>query len=144
MAGPFALYGAVRGQVAFDNLDSSEKMGLGGAYGVRAYPEGEAFGDIGYVATAEARLGLSQWTGALPGTLEMIGFVDTGEVQFAEERWFPGSNRATRSGYGAGLGWYGPDGIILRGTYARKLGTGPATSAPDRDGRFWVQAVKLF
>ena len=31
-------------------------MELGGAYGVRAYPEGEAFGDTGYIATTEARL----------------------------------------------------------------------------------------
>jgi hemolysin activation/secretion protein len=37
----------LRGQVAFDNLDTSEKIGLGGAYGVRAYPEGEAYGDQG-------------------------------------------------------------------------------------------------
>ncbi len=144
IAGPFALYGLVRGQVAFDNLDSSEKMELGGAYGVRAYPEGESFGDTGYVATAEARLRLSQWTGNLPGTLELIGFVDTGEVRYAHNPWFAGSNHAVRSGFGGGLGWYGPEGVILRGSYARKLGTGPATSAPDRDGRFWFQVVKLF
>ena len=57
----------MRGQLAFDNLDSSEKMELGGAYGVRAYPEGEAFGDEGYIATAEARLMLDSLTGSLPG-----------------------------------------------------------------------------
>lgn len=144
IAGPFSLYGAVRGQIAFDNLDSSEKMELGGAYGVRAYPEGESFGDIGYLATVEARLRLGQWTGKLPGEFELIGFVDTGQVRYAQDPWFAGSNHASRSGYGAGLNWYGPEGIILRGSYARKLGTGPATSAPDRDGRFWFQIVKLF
>ena len=56
LSGPLSLYAAVRGQLAFDNLDSSEKMELGGAYGVRAYPEGESYGDQGYIATAEARL----------------------------------------------------------------------------------------
>jgi hemolysin activation/secretion protein len=55
VAGPLSLYGRVRGQLASQNLDSSEKMGLGGAYGVRAYPEGEAYGDQGYIATLEAR-----------------------------------------------------------------------------------------
>jgi hemolysin activation/secretion protein len=144
IAGPFSLYGAVRGQIAFDNLDSSEKMELGGAYGVRAYPEGEAFGDTGYVATVEARLRLGQWTGKLPGELELIGFVDTGEVRYAQDPWFFGPNHARRTGYGAGVNWYGPEGFILRGSYARKWGTGPATSAPDRDGRFWFQIVKLF
>lgn len=144
IAGPFSLYGAVRGQIAFDNLDSSEKMELGGAYGVRAYPEGEAFGDIGYLATIEARLRLGQWTGKLPGQFELIGFIDTGEVRFAKDPWFAGSNHTRRTGYGAGLNWFGPEGFILRGSYARKWGTGPATSAPDRDGRFWFQIVKLF
>ncbi len=111
---------------------------------MRAYPEGEAFGDTAYIATAEARLGLSQWTGTFPGALELIGFVDTGEARYAQDPWFVGSNHAVRSGYGGGINWYGPEGIILRGGYARKLGTGPATSAPDRDGRFWLQIVKLF
>ncbi|MFC3557386.1 ShlB/FhaC/HecB family hemolysin secretion/activation protein [Sphingomonas qilianensis] len=142
IAGPLSLYGAVRGQRAFNNLDSSEKIQLGGAYGVRAYPEGEAFGDSGYIATAEARVRLNE--PGLLGQFELIGFIETGEVRFAQDPWFTGSNHAVRSGYGAGLNWYGPYGLIVRGSYARKLGTGPATSAPDRDGRFWVQIVKLF
>jgi hemolysin activation/secretion protein len=143
VAGPLALYGLVRGQVAFDNLDSSEKMQLGGAYGVRAYPEGEAFGDTGYIATAEARVRLNEGAGAI-GQFELIGFVETGEVRYAQDPWFAGSNHAVRSGYGGGVNWYGPEGFILRGNYARKLGTGPATSAPDRDGRIWVQLAKIF
>lgn len=143
IAGPLSLYGAVRGQRAFDNLDSSEKMELGGAYGVRAYPEGEAFGDSGYIATAETRLRLNQ-PGERVGQFELIGFVETGEVRFAQDPWFTGSNHAVRSGYGAGLNWYGPAGFIVKGSYARKLGTRPATSAPDRDGRVWVQLAKLF
>ncbi|WP_233503431.1 hypothetical protein [Sphingomonas psychrotolerans] len=65
-------------------------------------------------------------------------------MRYAQDPWFTGSNHARRSGYGAGLNWYGPEGFILRGSYARKLGTGPATSAPDRDGRFWFQIVKMF
>lgn len=144
IAGPFSLYGAVRGQYAFNNLDSSEKMQLGGAYGVRAYPEGEAFGDSGYVATAEARLALGRNRGKLPGQFELSAFVDTGKVRYAKDPWFIGPNSLSRSGYGAGVSWAGPHGLTLKGSYARKLGTGPALSAPDRDGRFWVQIVKTF
>ena len=144
IAGPFSLYGAVRGQYALDNLDSSEKMQLGGAYGVRAYPEGEAFGDSGYVATAEARLNLGGQRDKLPGNFELSAFVDTGKVRYAKDPWFIGPNSAARSGYGAGISWTGPHGLMLKGSYARKLGTGPAISAPDRDGRFWVQIVKTF
>jgi hemolysin activation/secretion protein len=143
IARPLSLYGAVRGQYAFDNLDSSEKMELGGAYGVRAYPEGEAFGDSGYIATAEARFRLNRASDKI-GQFELTGFVETGKVRFAHDPWFTGSNHAVRSGYGAGLNWSGPAGFVVKGSYARKLGTGPATSAPDRGGRFWIQIAKLF
>ena len=47
LPGPFSLYASIRGQVASKNLDISEKMELGGAYAVRAYPEGEAYADQG-------------------------------------------------------------------------------------------------
>jgi hemolysin activation/secretion protein len=144
LSGPLSLYASVRGQLAFDNLDSSEKIELGGAYGVRAYPEGEAYGDQGYLATLEARLMLSQWTGSLPGRLQLIGFVDTGEVRYAHNPWFAGSNHASRSGIGGGLVWAGPDGLVLRASYATKLGHAPATSGPDRAGRFWFQITKTF
>lgn len=144
LGGPLSLYGSVRGQLAFDNLDSSEKIQLGGAYGVRAYPEGEAYGDHGYIATLEARLMLNRRDEGLPGQFQLIGFVDAGEVQFAQDRWFPGSNRAALSGIGAGLTWFGPYDFIVRGSYARKLSDAKSTSQPDKAGRAWFQIVKLF
>lgn len=144
LSGPLSLYGSVRGQMATDNLDASEKMELGGAYAVRAYPEGEAYGDEGYVATVEARLALDQWTASLPGRFQLIGFVDAGEVDFAHDPWFTGSNHARRSGVGAGVVWSGPDDLFVRVTYAHRLGDQTATSGPDDSGRVWFQIVKLF
>jgi len=144
VSGPLSLYGSVRGQFAFDNLDSSEKIQLGGAYGVRAYPEGEAYGDHGYVATLEARLLLNRRDQGLPGQFQLIGFVDAGKVQFAQDRWFPGSNHAVLSGVGAGLTWFGPYDFIVRASYARKLSDAKFTSQPDKDGRAWFQISKLF
>ena len=141
IAGPLSLFASARGQIAFDNLDISEKMELGGAYAVRAYPEGEAYGDQGYVATAEARLALPQ---IVPGALQLFGFVDVGEVDFVKTPYFAGSNHAKRSAYGAGLSWAGPYGIGARATYARKLGNADATSAPDKSGRAWFQLTKTF
>ena len=142
VAGPLSLYGAVRGQMAFDNLDSSEKMELGGAYGVRAYPEGEAYGDQGYIATAEARLRIAPR--GFPGQFQLIGFIDVGEIDYAHTPWFPGPNSTRRSGVGGGLSWSGPGRILLSATYATRLGSQPVTSQPDRAGRFWFQIVKLF
>ena len=109
-----------------------------------AYPEGEAYGDQGYIATAEARLMLSDWTPSFPGGLQLFGFVDTGRVNYAKHPWFTGSNRANRSGYGAGLAWYAPENITLKASYARRIGDTLATSAPDRKGRFWFQVSKTF
>jgi hemolysin activation/secretion protein len=142
--GPLSLYGSVRGQLAFANLDSSEKIQLGGAYGVRAYPEGEAYGDHGYIATLEARLLLNRRDEGVPGQFQLIGFVDAGEVQFAQDPWFAGSNHTALSGIGGGLTWFGPSDIILRGSYARKLSEENSTSQPDKSGRAWFQLVKLF
>jgi hemolysin activation/secretion protein len=144
VGGSLSLYASIRGQIAFDNLDSSEKMELGGAYGVRAYPEGEAYGDEGYIATAEARLTVNQWTGKLPGQLQAIAFIDVGAVDYAHEPWFVGRNREKRSGFGGGLIWSGPAGLIVKASYAHKLGDAAVTSGPDRSGRFWFQVIKLF
>lgn len=142
--GPLSLYGAIRGQLAADNLDISEKMELGGAYGVRAYPEGEVYGDQGYIATLEARLLLPRWVESLPGDMQLIGFVDTGSVTFNKSPWLDGRNDATRSGVGVGLAWAAPNNFTATVAYAHELGDVRATSAPDRFGRFWVQLVKYF
>lgn len=144
VGGPLSIYGSLRGQLATDNLDSSEKMGLGGAYGVRAYPEGEAYGDEGHVATLEARWMLDQWTRTLPGHFQLIAFVDGGEVDFAHDPWFPGPNHARRSGGGVGVNWFGPEDLIVRASYARRFDDQISTSAPDEKGRAWFQIVKLF
>lgn len=144
LAGPLSIFAAIRGQIASKNLDSSEQMALGGAYGVRAYPEGEAYGDEGFVASLEVRYGLPDVSNALPGRLQLIGFVDIGEVTLANDPWYPGPNHARRKGYGGGMLWSSPGDFVITATYARKLGNQPATSAPDRPGRIWLQFVKLF
>ena len=144
VAGPLSLYGAIRGQVASKNLDSSEQMALGGAYAVRAYPEGEAYGDQGYIANVEVRFLLPDFSDAMPGRLQLVGFVDFGKVTLAKDPWFPGPNSAERKGYGAGIIWSNPNDFLITASYARKLGNQPATSAPDRSSRVWLQFVKLF
>ncbi len=144
IVGPLSLYGAVRGQIASKNLDVSEKMELGGAYGVRAYPEGEAYGDEGYLATLEARLLLPRWLENLPGQMQLIAFVDTGTVTLNKNPWYTDSNSATRSGAGVGLNWFDTNNFSASVTYAGRLGDQHATSAPDSFGGFWVQLVKYF
>ena len=137
-----SIYTAVRGQLASKNLDSSEQMQLGGPYGVRAYPEGEAYGDEGYLANAEVRLALP--VAAIPGRLQLVGFVEAGSVTFAKNPWYTGRNSADLAGYGAGLLWAAPNNFVVSASYARKIGDTKAVSAPDRSGRFWFQIAKHF
>jgi hemolysin activation/secretion protein len=144
VAGPFAVYASVRGQVASKNLDISEKMELGGAYAVRAYPEGEAYGDEGYVATLEGRLRLPNFVPGLPGRLQLAAFLDTGWVRFEKNPWVPGPDSARRSGVGVGLTWATDNNFLIKVSYAHKIGPEEATSAPDTSGEFWFQIVKFF
>ena len=140
-----SLYAGINGQVASKNLDVSEKMELGGINGVRAYPEGEAYADQGYVLTLEARMRLPTPV-QLPGQVQLIGFIDTGSVTINKNPgpWTTGDNRRTLSGAGIGLNWSAFNNFVVKASYARKLGSEDAVSAPDKSGRFWVQAVKYF
>jgi len=144
LGGPFSLYAGLRGQLVSRHLDSSEQMELGGMYGVRAYPEGEAFGDQGYVLNLEARMLLPRYSRAMPGQMQLLGFVDTGTVEMHNYALSPGRNRRTLSAAGVGLIWAENNSFLVRAYYARKLGGSAATSAPDKSGRFWLQLVKYF
>lgn len=138
-----SLFASLSGQVASKNLDISEKMGLGGVGGVRAYPGGEGYADQGYVLNLEARRNLPAMA-ALPGQAQLVLFIDTGTVSLNKEVWAPGENRKTLSGAGLGLTWAGANGVALKLYYAHKLGDARAVSVPDAMGRVWLQAVKYF
>ncbi len=139
-----SLSAAINGQLASKNLDVSEKMELGGMYGVRAYPEGEAYADQGYVLNLEARWQVPQFPETLPGRLQLIAFIDAGRVSLSKNPQGTESNERTLSGVGLGINWYEFNNFMVRAYYAVKLGDEDAVSAPDRSGRFWIQAVKYF
>lgn len=134
-----SLSAVVNGQLASKALDSSEQMELGGMYGVRAYPEGEGYGDAGLVLNLEARWQVPKFSNSLPGQLQLIGFVDAGTVRPRDA-----GERRTLSGAGVGFNWYETNNFMVRAYYAVKIGNEAATSAPDKSGRFWIQAVKYF
>jgi len=139
-----SLYAAINGQFAFNNLDTSEKMELGGMYAVRAYPEGEAYADEGFVGTLEARLLLPKFSERLPGQMHLIGFADIGSVTVNKDPWTTEPNSRTLTGAGVGFNWLDYNNFALNTYYAFKLGNEAATSAPDKSGRFWIQVVKYF
>lgn len=138
-----ALYAGASAQWSMDNLDSSEKFALGGANGVRAYPQGEATGDRGYLATVELRYRLAQQV--LGGDVELAAFYDQGEVRINARPWLPGEDNTRRlAGAGLGVTLTRRDGLNARLNVAAKTGREDAVSDHDKDVRAWVQVVKRF
>jgi len=138
-----SLFLAFSGQKAGKNLDSSEKFVLGGAQGVRAYPQGEAAGDSGYLASAELRY-LLVWR-ALPGVLQPFVFVDGGSVRINELPFAAGNNRRHLAGGGIGLSWARANDFQVKLTLASRIGNQPSSASDsDRHVRGWVQAIKYF
>ncbi|TWH45072.1 ShlB/FhaC/HecB family hemolysin secretion/activation protein [Sporomusa sp. KB1] len=131
------------GQLADKNLDSSEKLFLGGADGVRAFPQGEASGDEGYKLTGEFR-----WQ--LPGlskgksNLYLNAFYDYGSVMINKRPYSTDANRRSLMGAGLGLLWTRTQDFAIRMDYAWKLGKEAATSDTNANGRLWLQGIKYF
>jgi hemolysin activation/secretion protein len=138
-----SVFVSLSGQKAGKNLDSSEKFFLGGAYGVRAYPTGEAPGDSGYLATAELRYTFG--FAALPGVLQPSIFVDAGGVTISENPFSVGPNTRHLSGAGVGLTWVRASDFQVRLSVATRLGSEPSTAAgTDHHTLGWAQATKYF
>ena len=141
-----SLYAAVQGQKAGRNLDSSESFSLGGPDGVRAYPQGEALGDSGHVATLELR-----YSFAIPlfgGSDATVGlFRDIGRATINENPvpGYAGPAKRSLSGSGIALSLVKRDRFGVKLTWAsRDSGSDPATAEPDSRSRFWLQAIFNF
>ncbi len=111
---------------------------------MRAYPVGEAYADEGYVVTLEARYLLPNFSERMAGQLHLVGFADTGSVTINRNPWTTANNKRTLSGAGLGLTWADYNNFSIKTYYAWKVGSEVATSAPDKNGRFWIQAIKYF
>ena len=122
-------------QLASKDLDGSEQFSLGGADGIRAYPQGEASGSSGYQATAELRYATSI------ANLSLATFIDWGEVELNKNI---GDHR-NLAGWGVGVQYARPNDYYLRVDYARKLnGEAYQSEENDKNGRVWFLAYKLF
>lgn len=137
----WSLYAAVEGQRASKNLDVSEKMELGGINAVRAYPEGEAYGDQGAVANIEVRLDLPRWDLAMAQP-QLVAFVDGGRVFANRDNWTHAYDRRTLGGAGLGVNLFADRNYAAKLFWAHKVESGPAQSQADSPSRVWVQFVK--
>lgn len=100
----FSLFGGLTGQNSGGKrLDSAERMSLGGANSVRAFPTGETTGDSGYVATGELRYTPTFW-GDLPGKAQVALFYDAGRITKNSTN-DTATDTSGKSGYGIGFGY---------------------------------------
>jgi len=133
--GKFSLYSRLQGQWSNKNLDSSEKLGIGGAYAVRGYPQGEASGDQGWLGSMELRYSWAPawYTGV---------FLDHGQVSINKNPWSNADNRRSLSATGLTLGW-AEYGWHLNAVAAWRLSS-ESHSDTDKKPRFWMQLTKSF
>jgi hemolysin activation/secretion protein len=127
-------------QWANANLDSAEKITVGGPFTVRAYDVGAVSGDTGYVASAELRHDLGAFAA---GRWQVSAFVDSARVKINRHPWTTAENTATLSGAGLGLSWDGPDAWHANVAVATRIGGVPA-AVPTSSVRGWAIVSKGF
>ncbi|WP_188691198.1 ShlB/FhaC/HecB family hemolysin secretion/activation protein [Bowmanella pacifica] len=128
----------LRGQLADKNLDASEKLSLGGAYGVRAFPQGEAAGDEGWLASAELRYRLNpDW--------QLAAFVDAGGIRYNKDP-VPGlGNQRSLKAAGVGAYWQPSADWQVSINLARALGDEMPVSDDDpQDMYVWGLVQRRF
>ncbi|MGK5029036.1 ShlB/FhaC/HecB family hemolysin secretion/activation protein [Janthinobacterium sp. MDT1-19] len=136
-----AMYLTLAGQWADSNLDSSEKMSVGGPYTVRAYDVGVAAGDLGYFGSAEWRHALSA---SDAGQWQAVAFIDSARVTVNQQRWSAGPNSARLHGAGLGVNWAGGQQWNARAYFAKPFGSTPALIASRSSARLWIELNRHF
>lgn len=139
-----ALYVSYSFQKASKNLDSSEKIALGGPTGVRAYAVGEATSDEAHLATAEIRFALPQ-SEFIPGNGVASAFFDyaRGTLNKHPLPIEAQDNVRILRGLGVGLTWARQDDWLIRFLLAWRLTERSASDPADRKPRLFFQFQKF-
>jgi hemolysin activation/secretion protein len=132
-----SAYLALAGQWANKNLDSADKIAIGGPRAIRAYSGSTGIGDEAQIVNAELR-----WS--LHPNASLSAFYDIGRVRI-NHRAVPG-NQSTLSGYGLGLYWTVAGGVALRASVAwpDRNTSASGTGEHERSPRAYAQVVKVF
>lgn len=129
-----SFYGRMSAQSSDQNLDSSEKLSLGGPYGVRAYPLSEGSGDQGALVQLELR--------SSAGPFAPFAFVDAGKARLnaVTDSLVSKLPKNSRSISGAGLGVrVNRGGLSAEAVAAWRLqGGAPLAEEGNSKSRFWL------
>ncbi|HZX33030.1 MAG TPA: ShlB/FhaC/HecB family hemolysin secretion/activation protein [Rhodocyclaceae bacterium] len=136
LADDWSVSAGLHAQWAGKNLDSSEKMSLGGPQGVRAYPSGEANCDDAWQANLELRY-------RLLGNVQASLFYDAAQGRINHEPIAAdGNNHRRLAGHGLGLAY--ADADLQVQAFVTWRDTAAPTAGEDRNPRVWIQAVTRF
>ena len=136
---------SMRGQLAFQNLDTSEKSSLGGPRGVRAFAVGDGVGDDVFQGTVEVRQRIPAWT-LFNAPFILSAFVDGGRVK----NWHDplvntdNDNLHTLGGYGLGLNLTSRDNFQFRLDVAHRINKANLQGSDNRKTRAWASLQKWF
>jgi len=133
------LYVSLGGQFASRNLDASEKLALGGARAVRAFPSSELLVDDGV-------LGVIEWRWSATEDLTPYVFYDVGKGRmFHSPTDADVRNTRSMQGFGVGIAWSRPGDFSVNASLAWRRNTpAPTTDGGDRKPRIFVQFQKVF
>jgi hemolysin activation/secretion protein len=137
---------AISGQLANKNLASAEKMSLGGASGVRAYPTGQGTGDIGFLFSTELRYNVPKFQ-LWAGDVTFLAFYDAGRVQVNHTPLASSTsaNFVGISAFGVGMSVGRDNDFLIKTTVGwRGENDTPDADTVRRDPRVWFQAIKWF
>ncbi|MCX9156625.1 BamA/TamA family outer membrane protein [Niveibacterium sp. 24ML] len=147
LANRLLLFARYTGQIAFANLDSTERFSLGGEGGVRAYAPGEGSGDSGHVGTLELRfLPPTRWFD-MAREFSLSAFGDWG---YAQVRHDPSrqpkdfDNSIYLAGGGLGLVWERPQRFNMRLSVAWRATDAGVSDPADRLPRVYFVASQAF
>ncbi|AZG07223.1 ShlB/FhaC/HecB family hemolysin secretion/activation protein [Pigmentiphaga sp. H8] len=134
-----SLYVSLGGQLTNGNLDASEKLALGGARAVRAFPSSELLVDEGV-------LGVVEWRWSATEDLTPYVFYDVGKGRmFHSPTSLDTNNSRSMQGFGIGAVWSRPGDFMVNVSLAWRRNTAaPVTDGGDRKPRIFVQFQKVF
>jgi hemolysin activation/secretion protein len=136
-----SIYVNLSGQWAHTNLDPAEKLNAGGPYSVRAYDMGAMSGDSGYLGIIELRHDIKQyWL----GQWQAVAFIDSEQLKINHNPWATGTNKATLSGGGLGINWFGSKQFYCKFYVSHPIGAAPSQITAGGATKVWGEINKAF
>lgn len=139
-------YVRYKGQIASENLDTTERFGLGGASGVRAFAPGEGTADSAHLLTTELRwLPPESMFGRVSREMVFSLFHDIGVAKLRHDlEGVPsvGDNTPTLAGAGLGFVWDRPQSFAFRMSVAWPTQGEPVNDKKERKPRVYATFTK--